>query len=118
MKEKKFEDLTQQKPEEDSLEDWNFKKSLVRMSVSDLHCLFIFVSGDFNKQFGGNIETKKIVHARYKMILAELNKRAYGGNPYEISKVEIKGTNPEDIDLSKFEEKSCQDCDCCEEEKE
>jgi hypothetical protein len=94
---KEFEDL-KQTPEE------LFKTALPIMPFADLHAMFIFVSGDFNKQFGGKIETKKLIHERYKMILDELNHRAYGGNPYEAGKVEVEGDKPEDIDLSKYDE--------------
>ena len=99
MEDKRFEDLEQTSEE-------LFKIALSNMPFVDLHTMFIFVSGDFNKQFGQKIETKKIVHARHKMILEELNRRAYGCDPYEASKLEVEGDKPEDIDLSKYEEKS------------
>jgi uncharacterized membrane protein (DUF485 family) len=95
---KKFEDLV---PEEEEL----FRNAMSIMTFADLHAMFVFVSGDFNKQFGVKLETKKIVHARHKMILEELNRRAYGGDPYEASKLEVEGDKPEDVDLSQYEEK-------------
>lgn len=80
-----------------------FRLKLENMTFVDLHALFIFVSGDFNKQFGGKVETKKLIHERYHMVLNELNKRVYGGNPYELETVKFEGDKPENIDLSKFE---------------
>jgi len=81
-----------------------FKTQLKNMSFADLHAMYIFVSGDFNKQFGIKLETKKIIHERYKMIQDELNERVYGCDPYAAGKLEIEGDKPEDIDLSKYED--------------
>jgi len=98
MEEKRFEDLERTLEEE--------RKSNIRsMTLVDLHALFIFISGDWNKQFGGNTDTRDLIKSRYDMVLAELNQRAYGCDPYSLGKVEVKGDKPEDIDLSKFEEK-------------
>lgn len=83
-----------------------FEQELKNMSFADLHAMYMFVAADFNKQFGTKVEAKKLIHERYKMILEELNLRAYGGNPYDSGKVEVNGKKPEDIDLSLFEEKS------------
>lgn len=98
MEDKKFEDL-EQTPEE------IFRRSISYMSVADLHALFVFISGDWNKQFGGNVKTRDLIKSRYDMVLSELNKWAYGCNPYEAGKIKVNGDKPEDIDLSKFEEK-------------
>ena len=81
----------------------DFKDSIKCMSVADLHALYIFISGDFNKQFGQKVEVKRLVHARYRVVEEELNMRAYGCNPYETTSVE--GDKPESIDLSKFDDK-------------
>lgn len=83
-----------------------FVLSLRSMSFADLYAMYTFVAADFNRQFGTKIEAKKLIHERYKIILEELNSRAYGKNPYEVSKIEIDGENPEDIDLNLFENKS------------
>jgi hypothetical protein len=100
MGDKKFEDLTELAPPDNC-----FESRLHKMSFADLHAMFIFVSGDFNKQFGGRIETRRIIHSRYHTILAELNRRAYDCDPYEASKLEVEGDKPEDIDLSKYEDR-------------
>ena len=94
----------------ETVEELGFKGMVNKMSFTDLHSLFIFVSGDFNKQFGGKLETRKLVHSRYNIVLDELNKRTYGGNPYKAETIRINGDKPEDIDLSKFEKKD--ECSC------
>jgi len=100
------------------------------MTFGDLHTMFIFISGDNNKQFGGKLEAKNIIRRRHGLLLDELNRRSYGCDPYKLDKINaedgmqkykldmatedgmqkldvitIEGEMPENIDLSKFDKK-------------
>ena len=84
---------------------WFVECYLPGLKMADLYALFQFVSIDYNKQFGSNkYNTKELVHERYNSILEELNKRAYGRNPYRKEAIKVDGETPENIDLSKFDE--------------
>lgn len=82
-----------------------FRTTVRIMTFVDLHSLYIFISGDHNRQFGGKLKARELIKARYNIVLAELNRRSYGCNPYQLDTVVIEGDKPEDIDLSKFDKK-------------
>lgn len=80
-----------------------FENEVKDMSMSDLYAIFNYISIDYHKQFGQKSDIKELVRSRYNVVLEELNKRAYGRNPYVDTSVEYEGEKPENIDLSKFE---------------
>lgn len=82
-----------------------FSEYLKELSFSDLYYLFTFISADYNKQFGDKVKARQWVQKRYSLVLEEINNRAYDGNPYYLDAVKVNGEKPENIDLSKFEDK-------------
>lgn len=85
------------------MNDVMFESYVKKQGTADLYALFQYMTADFNRQFGGRVEAKSLIHSRYRVVEAELNYRAYGQNPYALEAVTIEGESPDNIDLSRFE---------------
>jgi hypothetical protein len=82
-----------------------------KISFADLYAMYLFVSEDANRSFGGNEKTRKIVREKQEELKDELYIRVYGSNPYNkdkeerfIRKTTIDGEKPENINFSKIDD--------------
>jgi len=73
------------------------------LDLSTLLQLHAFVRADADRTFGVNDSGKAAVRAALAEVETEVYKRIYGRNPFVLGSFE--GETPENIDLSKFENK-------------
>lgn len=77
-------------------------QNIALIAFSDLMAMYDFLLRE--KEFAG-ANAKQNVHERLIAVEKELYERTYGFNPHEQDQASIKGEDPQNIDLSKFDTK-------------
>lgn len=75
--------------------------SLKKLSFSDLHSMYVFVSSLNNATFGKRVQVKSLLRNKLAEIETELYNRTFGTNPFALEAeilpkelVDVKGQDP------------------------